>query len=84
MQVGGSARVAAAGAGAAGTASAAVVGVGVVGSASEFALDVAVSALGLGSVLLQGGAVVGDVVSRADGEGTDNVVESGELDTVIL
>lgn len=85
VQVGCGAGVAtAAGAGAAGAAGASVVGVGVVGSASELALDVAVSALGLGSVLLQGSAVGRDVISRADGEGTDNVVESRELDTTKL
>lgn len=83
MQVGSGARVTTAGAAAAGAASSAVVGAGVVGSASEFALDVAVSALGLGSVLLQGGAVVLDVVSGAHSEGANHVVESREVDPVI-
>lgn len=84
VQVGRGAGVAAGATGAGGTASSAVVRAGVVESASELALDVAVSALGTGGVLLQGLAVGLDVLSGADSERTDNVVEGRELDTKVL
>ena len=78
---GGAAGVAAAGG--AVTLGAASVGLGVVGSASELALDGAVTALGAGGVLLQSSAGVGDVTSGGQSKGTLDIVERGEIDPVV-
>lgn len=83
MQVGRGARVAAAAAaGGAGTAGGSVVGVRVVPCASELALDVSVTALALGSILLEGVAVGLNVISGGGSEGTDDVVQGRELNSI--
>jgi hypothetical protein len=75
---GGVARVAAASGGAVAS-SAASVGLLVVGCAGELALDDTVATLGAGSVLLQLGARVRDVVGGRQSKGSLDVLEAGEV-----